>query len=68
MNQGAEHIVVFSFFLSPGHQSRIDIPGIVKNTILDGKLGVTYFIAQPVGTNPMIIELLQRRVQHAMGD
>jgi len=68
MNQGAEHIVVSPFFLSPGRHSQIDIPGIVENTIVDGKLGVSYSIAQPVGTDPMIIELLQRRVQHALDD
>eukprot|EP00210_Caulerpa_lentillifera_P008126 g7760.t1 len=68
VNQGAEHVVVSPFFLSPGRHSQVDIPKIVESTIVEGKLGVSYSIAQPIGTDPMIIQLLQKRVEHALGE
>lgn len=59
--QGARHVVVQLFFLSPGRHSMRDVPRLTAEASA-AHPGVTYAVSQPIGIDPRLIEVLAARV------
>jgi sirohydrochlorin ferrochelatase len=60
---GAEEIVVFPYFLSPGRHSREDIPRMCAEAAV-AHPGVRWHCTGPVGLDPMMADLIVQRTQH----
>ncbi|MFO1019090.1 MAG: CbiX/SirB N-terminal domain-containing protein [Planctomycetales bacterium] len=62
--RGAEEIVVCPYFLGPGRHWTEDIPRLVKDAA--GKHpGTTWKLARPLGLDPLMLDLLHRRIEEA---
>lgn len=62
VERGAQDIVVAPYFLSPGRHIQKDIPRIVKdaaNNFPDVKIE----IADPIGLDPLVAEVIEQRVK-----
>lgn len=57
---GATHIVVVPFFLSPGRHAMSDIPSITAEAV-SAFGGVTYEVRDPIGTHPAIADVVLDR-------
>jgi len=68
VDQGARHIVVSPFFLSPGRHSQQDIPNLIEEAIMRFELDISYTIAEPIGKDPLIIDILQQQVNSVLTD
>ena len=64
--KGAEHVVISPFFLSPGRHSQQDIPLLVEEAIGTYAMDISYSIADPIGMDPLIIDILKQRVDSAL--
>jgi len=64
--QGAEHVVISPFFLSPGRHSQQDIPMLVKEAILKFQMEISYTIADPIGRDPLIVDILQQQINSVL--
>lgn len=58
---GAEHVFVFPYFLSPGRHSRQDIPRMCAE-VANAHPGVRWHCSGPIGLDPLLGELILRRV------
>ena len=57
---GATHVIVVPFFLSPGRHSTEDIPNLASEA--GSKFdGLTYEVRPPIGTHPRIVEVVMDR-------
>ena len=66
IEQGAEHVVVSPFFLSPGRHSQQDIPNLVQEAVAQLETEISYTITEPIGTDPLIVDILQQQVNSAL--
>ena len=66
MVKGAEHVVITPFFLAPGRHSQQDIPLLVEEAIGTYGMDISYSIADPIGTDPLVIDILKQRVASAL--
>lgn len=57
IRDGATHLIVVPFFLSPGRHSTTDIPSMTK-VALGEFPDVTYEVRPPIGTHPGIIDVI----------
>jgi len=64
VRQGAERIIVFPYFLSPGRHSTQDIPRMVDEAARCHP-GVTYAVAAPFGLHPLMCQMVLERVAEA---
>lgn len=64
--RGARHIVVMPYFLAPGRHSTLDIPRMAEEAAA-AHPGISYVVAQPLGSDPRMIELVLHRVDEAIG-
>lgn len=60
VKEGATHIIVVPFFLSPGRHSTKDIPQMTADAVANHP-GVTFDIRPPIGTHPGIIDVILDR-------
>lgn len=60
--QGAAHVVVALYFLSPGRHSARDIPALVAKAT-EQFPGVPYRITESLGVDTRLIDVLHTRVQ-----
>lgn len=60
VERGAQHIVVLPFFLARGKHWTRDIPSLT-NQASRSHPGTTYQIAQPLGIDDLILDLLKKR-------
>lgn len=57
---GATHVIVVPFFLSPGRHSTEDIPNLASEAVI--KLdGLTHEVRPPIGTHPRIVDVVLDR-------
>jgi len=65
VDQGAQKVVVTPFFLANGRHIHDDIPAMVNEA---RKLvpGVECVVADPLGTDPLVIDVLSKRVLQAL--
>src|SRR4051812_2914303 len=59
--QGARHITVHPYFLSPGRHTRGDLPGEVLEAASRHK-GITYEITEPLAAHRLVIEASVERI------
>lgn len=62
--EGAQHIIVHPYFLSPGRHTRGDIPVEVKAAAANHE-GITYHITEPLAAHPSVIEASVERINAA---
>jgi uroporphyrin-III C-methyltransferase len=62
VEQGAEHITVHPYFLSPGRHTRGDIPVEVEQAAREHP-GITYRITEPLAAHPSVIEASVERIR-----
>lgn len=62
---GAQEIVVLPYFLSPGRHSTSDIPRITAEAAKPFE-GVYYRVAEPLGLDERMCEIIKRRVVEAL--
>lgn len=60
VSNGASHIIVVPFFLSPGRHVTTDIPELAKEAA-KSYVGVTYDVRPPIGTHPAIAKVIMER-------
>jgi sirohydrochlorin ferrochelatase len=64
--RGAKRVVVCPYFLGPGKHWTQDIPRLTAEAA--GKHpGVKYHVAQTLGIDDLILDLLNKRVEHCVG-
>lgn len=65
VERGAKEIVVLPYFLSPGRHSMKDIPRFAAEAAAAFP-GVAYRIAEPLGLDPCMADIMHRRVREAL--
>ena len=67
VERGATRVVVAPYFLGPGKHWTADIPGLTAAAAAQFP-GTTYHVTQTLGLDDLILELLDKRVQHCVGN
>jgi sirohydrochlorin ferrochelatase len=65
VERGARRVIILPYFLSPGRHSRRDIPRFAREAAA-AYPGVTCTVAQPLGRDPRMAEVMRRRVIEAI--
>lgn len=60
VQDGAKHIIVVPYFLSPGRHSTTDIPNIMQECASKFQ-DLTYEVRPPIGTHPGMIDIILDR-------
>lgn len=64
VRQGATHVVMIPYFLSPGVHVRRDLSALC--TALSARHpGVAFHLADPLGRHPLLLEVVAQRVREA---
>ena len=66
VQRGAKRVVVCPFFLGPGKHWTQDIPRLTANAAAK-HTGVAFHVTQMLGIDDLILDLLNKRVQHCLG-
>ncbi len=71
VEQGAQLILVFPYFLAPGRHWQEDIPRLV-NEAAQRFPGVQHLVTAPLGLHPLMLQIIQQRITQclarALGD
>jgi hypothetical protein len=59
--QGAELIIVFPYFLSPGRHWHDDIPRLAAEAA-ENHPGVRHLVTEPFGLHPMMLQIIDARI------
>ena len=62
---GAKRVVVMPYFLLPGRHWDQDIPRLTANAA-SKHAGVEYLVAAPLGLHPLILQVIQSRVERCL--
>lgn len=65
VRQGATEIVILPYFLSPGRHSTHDIPRVAAAAAVNYP-GVQYSVAEPLGLDSRMVQIMHRRVLEAL--
>lgn len=65
VEQGARHVIVHPYFLSPGRHSTTDIPHLAAQAAANHP-GIAYRVTEPLGLDPRLTAVIHRRVQDAL--
>lgn len=60
VNNGAKHIIILPFFLSPGRHTTSDIPQLAAEATAK-YTGITHEVRPPIGTHPAVVDILMDR-------
>jgi sirohydrochlorin ferrochelatase len=66
VSRGAQRVVVCPFFLGPGKHWTQDIPRLTAEAASKYP-GTKYHVAQTLGIDDLILDLLNKRVEHCVG-
>lgn len=66
VKRDVEEVIILPFFLSPGRHSQQDIPRLVEAAVHETKTPISYTIAEPIGMDPLLIEILCQRAKDAL--
>lgn len=67
VERGATNVVVCPFFLGPGKHWTTDIPNLTAQASLNHP-GTRYHVTMPLGIDDLILELLNKRASHCVGN
>lgn len=67
VDRGARHIVVAPYFLYEGIHFQEDIPAIIEG-LAAKHAGVSFTLARPIGFDPLMADIVLRRVDDALAD
>jgi len=67
VERGAERIVICPFFLGPGKHWTQDIPRLTADAAKQFP-GTKFHVTQTLGIDDMILDLLQKRIDHCTGN
>lgn len=65
VERGAERIVVFPYFLSPGRHWKHDIPDLVRSAA-DQYPDVSWTVTEPFGLHAGMVEIMRERITRAL--
>ena len=65
VRRGATCVVVSPYFLSPGRHWHEDIPDLTAQAA-SAHPGVSFIVAAPIGLHPLMIDLIQSRIDHCL--
>ncbi|HTV47000.1 MAG TPA: CbiX/SirB N-terminal domain-containing protein [Phycisphaerae bacterium] len=65
VRQGATHVVVHPYFLSPGRHSTTDIPRLVQQAAA-AHPGISFQVTQPLGLDQKIADVILQRVNEGL--
>ncbi len=65
VEQGAQLVVVFPYFLSPGRHWHEDIPRLAAEAAAN-HLGVEYRVAEPIGLHPLMLQIIDERIANSL--
>ena len=60
--QGADRVVVFPYFLSPGRHWHEDIPRLVKEAAANHP-GVEHLVTAPLGLHELMLQVIDHRIE-----
>jgi sirohydrochlorin ferrochelatase len=67
VEQGAQQIVVFPYFLGPGRHWSADIPRLVAEAAAPfGERGIRYLVTAPIGLHPLMFDIMTDRIAHCV--
>ncbi len=64
VEQGAEHVIILPYFLSPGVHARDDLEEH-RRKFVDKYPGTRFVLAEPLGRHPLLVELVALRAREA---
>ncbi len=67
IERGAQQVIVFPYFLSPGRHWHHDIPKLVAAAAADYP-GVSWIVTAPFGLHPDMNGIIHDRIQHCLAD
>ncbi|MCG8451286.1 MAG: hypothetical protein MI725_17110 [Pirellulales bacterium] len=65
VEQGAEVVVVFPYFLSPGRHWNQDIPALTA-AAAKAHPGVRHLVTAPLGLHPFMLQVIDERISHCL--
>jgi sirohydrochlorin ferrochelatase len=65
VQQGAQRVIVFPYFLGPGNHSTKDIPRLVAEAAARYS-GIRYQVASPIGLHPSVLQVIDDRIDECM--
>jgi len=65
VERGAQRVVVMPYFLLPGRHWDQDIPQLTRRAAA-AHPGVEYLVASPIGLHPMMLGVIQARLDHCL--
>lgn len=65
VEQGAQRIIVFPYFLSPGRHWHSDIPALAAQAS-EACGGVEYLVTAPLGLHELMLQIIDQRVAHCL--
>ena len=66
VTRGAKRVVICPFFLGPGKHWTQDIPRLTAEAAAKHP-GVAYHVTQTLGIDDLILDLLNKRIEHCIG-
>jgi sirohydrochlorin ferrochelatase len=67
VEQGAQVVVVFPYFLAPGRHWSEDIPRLAAEAAQPfAAQGVRHLVTAPLGLHPLMLEIIEDRVTHCL--
>lgn len=60
VQNGAEHVIVVPFFLSPGRHATTDVPNLAAEAAAQNR-NVSFEVRPPIGTHPGIVDVILDR-------
>ena len=64
VDRGASKVCICPYFFAPGRHWKKDIPAIAEAAA--SKIGVPYVVTAPIGLHPIMIELIDERLQYCL--
>ncbi len=65
VSQGASHVVVFPYILSPGRHWSEDIPRLARQAA-EMHHGVTHVVTRPFGIHPLMLTIINERIAECL--